>query len=130
MTPSWLRNELRNCYDKYSNDLHYIDTRLINVAYIKFVNFWVHSITNYWWMSKWCVSFLLGIFYMYSAKYDTHYQYCSLYPSCYSDTNVGYSQIKMYASKRRKMDWKIEMWTGSSALKVLPTTFPGSSVLF
>ena len=30
---SWLRNGLHNCYDKYSNDFHYIDSRLINVAY-------------------------------------------------------------------------------------------------
>ena len=37
LTPSWLCNELRNCYDKYSNDLHYIDTRLINVAYVEHV---------------------------------------------------------------------------------------------
>ena len=57
MTPSWLRNELRNCYDRYSNDLHYIYTRLIKVAKMKFVNFCVHSIKNYWWLSKWCVSF-------------------------------------------------------------------------
>ena len=34
LTPSWLRNLLRICYDKYSSDLHYIDTRWINVAYI------------------------------------------------------------------------------------------------
>ena len=54
LTPSCLRNEIRNCYDKYSNDLHYIDTRLINIAYIKFANFCVHVIKNYWWMSKWC----------------------------------------------------------------------------
>ena len=60
LTPSWLRNKLRNCYDKYPNDLHNIDTRLINVTYMKFANVCVHSIKNYWWMSKWCVSFFAG----------------------------------------------------------------------
>ena len=29
----------RNCYDKYSNDLHIIDTRLINVANMKLQTF-------------------------------------------------------------------------------------------
>ena len=46
-TPSWLRYELRNSYDKYSNDIHYIDTRMIKVAYMKFANICVHSIKNY-----------------------------------------------------------------------------------
>ena len=63
LTPSSLRNELRNCYKKYSNDLHYIDTRLINVAYMKFASFCVHSIKKYWLMSKWCVSFFAGYIY-------------------------------------------------------------------
>ena len=47
LNPPWLRNELHNCNDKYSYDLHYIDTRLINVADMKFANFYVHSIRNY-----------------------------------------------------------------------------------
>ena len=35
LIPIWLRNELRNCYDKYSNNLDDTDTRFINVAYMK-----------------------------------------------------------------------------------------------
>ena len=65
MTPSWLRNELRICYNKYSNDLHYIDTRLINVAYMKIANICVHSIKDYLRMSKWCFSFFLFSFFFF-----------------------------------------------------------------
>ena len=60
LTPSRRRNELRNCYDKYSNDLHYIDTQLINIAYMKFAIICVHSIKKYSRMSKWCVTFFAG----------------------------------------------------------------------
>ena len=47
LTPTSLRNELRNCYDIYSYDFHHIDTRLIKVAYMKFTNFCVYWINNY-----------------------------------------------------------------------------------
>ena len=60
--PIWLCNELRNCYDKYSNDLDDIDTKLIIVAYMKFANICVHSIridkclsgafSFFWWVFK------------------------------------------------------------------------------
>ena len=60
MTPTWLRNELRTCYDKYSNDLHYIDTQLITLAYMKFANNCVNLIKKFLRMSKWCVSFFAG----------------------------------------------------------------------
>ena len=38
----------------------YIDTRLINVAYMKYSNFCVNSNNFSWWMSKWRVSFFAG----------------------------------------------------------------------
>ena len=63
------KNEFRplfdyaNCYVKYSNDLYDIDTRLINLAYMKLANNCVHSIKNYLRMSKWCVSFFAGYIY-------------------------------------------------------------------
>ena len=41
-TPIWLSNELRNCYVKYAKNLYDIDTRLINVADMKFANICVH----------------------------------------------------------------------------------------
>ena len=62
LTPSCLRNELRNCNDKYSHELHGIDTLLINLAYMKFANICVHSIKNYSRMSKWCVSFFCWVY--------------------------------------------------------------------
>ena len=44
LTASWLCYEERNYYAEYSYGLHYIDTRLINEAYMKFENICVHSI--------------------------------------------------------------------------------------
>ena len=55
-TPIWLRN----CYVRYLNDLNGINTRLINVANMKFANICVYLIINYLQMSKWCVSFFAG----------------------------------------------------------------------
>ena len=71
-TPSWLRNELRNCYDKYSNDLHYIDKRLIHAAYMKFPNIWNHSIKKYLRISKWCVSFFFFFCWVYYPDNKLH----------------------------------------------------------
>ena len=70
LTPSSWCNELCNCYNKYSNYLYYIDTQLINVAYMKFANICSHSIKNYLRMSKWCVSFFAGYIFKY---YQTGY---------------------------------------------------------
>ena len=68
LTPFWLRNDLRNCHDIYSNYLDYIDTRFIDVANMKFSKFCVHSIKNYWWMSKLCVYFCAGYICNYIKK--------------------------------------------------------------
>ena len=60
LTPSWITQYLRDCDNRYSNDLHYIDTRLINEACLKFANICVQSNKNYLRMSKWCVSFFFA----------------------------------------------------------------------
>ena len=57
----WLRNELRNRYDKYSNALHYVYTQLINLAYMEFANICVHSIKIIYECLSGAFLFLLGI---------------------------------------------------------------------
>ena len=81
LNPSWLRNELSNYYYKYSNDLDDIDTWLINVAYMKFARFCVHSIKNYWRMSKCCVSFFAGYIWI-------HQRQIHLYNCCFERSNM------------------------------------------
>ena len=78
LTPPRWRSELRTCYDKYPNDLHYIDTQLINVAYMKFANICVHSIKNYLQMSKWCVTYFAGYSLYKANNLEVVYVICSI----------------------------------------------------
>ena len=98
LTPAWLRHEFLNCYDKYSNDLHYADARLINVAYMKFVYICVHSIKNYLRMSQWCISFLPGIFHRTSVKYDGAADAFKWIISFFFWTNLWYTLFLMLVS--------------------------------